>query len=75
MPSFEVSVKSVVDNKVEMFVGNIVLCFYFQGGKMKSTRYKPEARVCNQFELWVPDGLFKKACRQAAAILRSRQKK
>ena len=55
---------------VAIDIEGILFCFYRKrGGGVSFTKSKPDAQVRDENELWVPDELFTKACRQAAAIL------
>lgn len=55
---------------VSIDVEGIIFCFYRKrGSRISFTKSKLDAQVYDENELWVPDELFTKACRQAAAIL------
>jgi len=75
----DIWVKKVVrDHKkaieVEIQAGNIAISFWFAKGKLRYKKYKPDARVYDPAQLWVPPVLFRKACRQAIAILKEPHK-
>jgi hypothetical protein len=75
-----VQVRKVVrDHKkaieVEIQAGNVMIIFKFKNGKLSYQKYKPETRIYDPAQLWVPPILFKEACRQAAGILRSKSSK
>lgn len=66
----EISVQNVLSNKVEIRVGNILFSFSLNGANKLIFSKSKESRVYDPAALWAPSGLFKRACRQAAAILR-----
>lgn len=69
----EISVEEVVPGSVKIRAGNVLFRFFFNdAGKLVFTKRK-ESRIYDPAALWVSDYLFKKICRQAAAILRSRK--
>lgn len=50
--------------------GNVVFCFYLsKEGRLAYTKSKPESQVHDPDACWVPDWIFNKIYRQAAAIL------
>ena len=61
--------------KVEIQAGNVMIIFKFKNGKLSYQKYKPETRIYDPAQLWVPPILFKEACRQAIAILHSKPHK
>ncbi len=58
---------------VEIEVGNVLFRFFrSKNGRIAFSKSKPGVQVYDPAQLWVPENLFKKAYRQAIAIL-SRQ--
>ena len=56
---------------VDIEVLNVTLHFFIRkrGGKLSFTKGKKDSQVLDPNQLWVPDILFRRAYRQAAAIL------
>ena len=76
MATGEIEVIEVRNGQVEMRLGNVHFVFARQENSVKIvSKFKPGAKVLDLKELWVPAALFIKACTQAAAILKGREKK
>jgi len=68
----EIEVLSVSPSKkfVDILVNNVILTFFLWEGKLKHNKTS-ESGTWDSRAAYVPKDLFKKACRQAFAILKS----
>lgn len=70
----EIAVETVSQNRVEIRAGNVFFIFSLNNADKLVFSKKKESRAYDPAALWVSDYLFKKVCRQAAAILKNQKR-
>lgn len=70
----DIEVVKAEPGRVEIRILSVHFVFAYDGQVIRIvSKFKPDSQVYDPKVLSVPTGLFNKACRQAAAILKERQ--